>query len=47
MVPMAPAKGSGVPNASGLTPKKARGYVTPMQKPNWTVPTTMTAKKKV
>jgi len=47
MVPMSPAKGSGVPNASGLTPKKARGYVTPMQKPNWTVPKTMTAKKKV
>ncbi len=47
MVPMSPAKGSGVPNASGLTPKKVRGYVTPMQKPNWTVPKTMTAKKKV
>lgn len=47
MVPMSPAKGSGVPNASGLTPKKPRGYVTPMQKPNWTVPKPLTAKKKV
>ena len=47
MLTMSPGKGSGVPNASGLTPKKARGYVTPMQKPNWTVPKTMTAKKKV
>jgi hypothetical protein len=47
MAPMSPAKGSGVANASGLTPKKPRGYVTPMQKPNWTVPKPMTAKKKV
>ena len=36
MLPMSPAKGSGIPNASGLTPKKPRGYVTPKQRPNWT-----------
>lgn len=47
MLPMSPGKGSGVPNASGLTPKKARGYVTPMQKPNWTVPKGMGSTKKV
>ena len=47
MLPMAPVKGMGTPNASGLTPKKPRGYVTPMQRPNWTVPKTLTAKKKV
>ncbi|MBM4131480.1 hypothetical protein FJ250_10735 [bacterium] len=38
MMPAAPVKGLGTPNASGLTPPKRREYVTPMQKPNWTVP---------
>lgn len=50
MMPAAPAKGMGVPNRSGLTPARARGYVTPSQKPNWTVPPQMAtakAKKKV
>lgn len=47
MLPAAPAKGKGVRNASGLTPKKTRGYVTPMQKPNWTVPKGMGSTKKV
>jgi hypothetical protein len=47
MLPVSPVKGSGVPNASGLTPAKPRAYVTPMQKPNWSVPTSMAGKKKV
>ena len=50
MMPRSPGKGTGVPNRSGLTPARARGYVTPSQKPNWTVPpqmATVKAKKKV
>lgn len=47
MLPMSPVKGVGVPNGSGLTPKKPRGYVTPMQKPNWTVPKAGGSVKKV
>lgn len=33
MLPMSPGKGSGVPSLKGLTPKKAKGYVTPRQNP--------------
>lgn len=33
MLPMSPAKGSGVPSLKGLTPKSPKGYVTPKQNP--------------